>query len=71
MPALESTQTGSVGFRLTAQEREKLQHLAVCTGRTMSAVFRVLLAQAQVADRPDLVLAGVRSGAGTGERNEA
>jgi hypothetical protein len=59
-----SPQTEAIGIRLTAQEREKLQHLAVCTGRTMSAVLRILLAQAQVADTPDLVLAGVRAGAG-------
>jgi hypothetical protein len=39
-------------------------------GHTMSAVFRVLLAQAQVADTPDLVLAGMRPGAGAGEPDD-
>jgi predicted DNA-binding protein len=70
MHAEASPHTGAVGVRLTAQERAKLQHLATHTGRTMSAVFRVLLAQARVADTPDLVLAGMRSGAGTGEPDD-
>jgi predicted DNA-binding protein len=63
-------QTEAIGVRLTAQEREKLQDLAVRTGRTMSAVLRILLAQAQVADTPDVVLAGTRAGA-RGHKTEA
>ena len=59
MHADASPQTEAVAVRLTAQEREKLQHLAICTGRTMSSVLRILLAQAQVADKPDLLLAGL------------
>jgi predicted DNA-binding protein len=60
-------QTEAIGVRLTAEEREKLQSLAMRTGRTMSAVLRILLAQAQVADTPDLVLAGARTGGRTHE----
>jgi predicted DNA-binding protein len=70
MAALASPQTGAVAVRLTTQEREKLERLAVHTGRTMSSVFRILLGQAPIVDTPDLVLAGVRSGAGVGEPND-
>jgi predicted transcriptional regulator len=47
-----------VTVRLTASEHAKLQRIAEATARPMADVFRRLLSQAEVADKPDVRLAG-------------
>lgn len=43
-----------MSFRLSQQERERLNMLAQRTRRPASQVLRLLIAQAEVADRPDI-----------------
>lgn len=45
-----------VGFKLSLEERQKLDMLAQRTERSASQVLRLLIAQAVVADEPDIQL---------------
>ena len=45
-----------IGIRVSASESAKLERLAERTGRNISQVFRLLLAQARAEDLPDIRL---------------
>jgi len=48
--------TAAVGVRLTSVERKRVEELAERTGRTVSGVIRLLLAQAVLEEKPDIRL---------------
>ena len=52
----DETRTELTAVRLDEAERAKLEMLAKTTGRTLSSVLRMLLAQAELADLPDVRL---------------